>query len=126
MSTVAGKPGLDPTLPNVPIILGGVERHLCFDYNAIVLVEQQTGVNLLKASVGQPSMTSVRAMLWAALLHENEELTLAEVTALIRPKNIAAIHYALNQAWFGSVADPEEKKEKKPSGEDEAQPAGAD
>src|SRR6185437_4275349 len=121
MSTVAGKLGSDPTLPKIPVKLGGVERYLCFDYNAIVLVEEKTGVNLLKASIGQPSMTSVRAMLWASLLHGDPELTLDEVTALIRPRNIPAIHYALNQAWYSSIADPEE--EKKPSGEEEAQPA---
>ena len=71
-NNVAGKPGLDPTLPNVTLILGGVERHLVFDFNAIVLADKETGVNLIKAAMSEIDATSLRGLLWASLLKENE------------------------------------------------------
>jgi hypothetical protein len=120
MSTaVAGKPGLDPALPDVPVILGGVERTLCFDYNAIVVAEKATGINLLKGMVSEVSATSLRGLLWAALLRDSPEMTVEEAGALITPRNVKAIHYALNRAWFHSVRADEENK---PAGEAEAQP----
>lgn len=121
-SAVAGQPGLDPTLPDVPIILGGVERKLCFDYNAIVLAEKATGINLLAGMVSAKDASTLRGLLWAALSRDNPDMTLEQAGALITPRNIPAIHFALNQAWFGSVKG----EETKPTGEAEAQPAGAD
>lgn len=120
---VAGKPGLDPALPDVPVILGGVERKLCFDYNAIVLAEKATGVNLLKGMVADLSATTLRGLLWAALHRDYPDMTIEEAGALITPRNVPAIHYALNQAWFHSVHGEGDKKS---PGEEGAQPAGAD
>lgn len=123
-TTVAGKPGIDPSLPSVPVILGGVERHLCFDYNAIVLAEKETGINLLKGMVSAVDAATLRGLLWAALYRECPELTLEQVGALITPRNMPAIRYALNQAWFGSVKGDDD--EASASGEAQAPPAGAD
>ena len=36
----AMKPGIDPTLPDVAIEIGGKERQLAFDMKAIVLAEK--------------------------------------------------------------------------------------
>jgi hypothetical protein len=104
-NSVAGKPGLDPTLPNVSLILGGVKRSLAFDFNAIVLAEKVTGVNLLKAIVNEITATNLRGLLWAALLKENPELNLEEVGSWITMRNAGTIHEALVMAWFGSVAE---------------------
>jgi hypothetical protein len=120
-TTVAGKPGLDPTLPNVSIILGGEERHLCFDYNAIVLVEKATGVNLIESAAGVQSATSLRAMLWASLLKENPKLTVDQVGAWITMHNAPGIYAALLAAWFASTADPDAGEETQTEGEAKAQ-----
>lgn len=104
---VAGTPGLDPTLPDVTLILGGVERHLCFDFNSIALVEQHTGINLLKASLSDINATNLRALLWASLLKENENLSIEEVGSWITMRNANTVYTALITAWFGSASDPD-------------------
>jgi hypothetical protein len=107
-TSVAGQPGLDPTLPNVSLILGGVERHLVFDFNAIVLAEKLTGVNLLKAIVADVDATNLRALLWTALVRESPKLTLDEVGTWISMRNAGIIRRALVTAWFGSIEEPTE------------------
>ena len=112
MSTsVAGEPGLDATLPDVSLVIGGKERHLCYDYNAIVLAEKATGVNLLKAIVGEITATNLRGLLWAALVRDNPKLTLDEVGSWISPRNVGTIHQALITAWFGSIDEPEDSED---------------
>ena len=121
-NTVAGTLGLDPTLPQVTLILGGVERHLCFDFNAIVIAEKATGVNLLHAIVKDVNATNLRGLLWAALLKESPELTVDEVGSLITMRNSNIIYQALITAWFGSVGEPDEDTEEaKAEGKQEAQ-----
>jgi hypothetical protein len=120
-TTVAGKPGEDPTLPDVTLILGGVERKLCYDYNAIVLAEKMTGVNLLEGVVGQMTATNLRGLLWASLKRESPDLTIDQVGALIQPRALGIIQQALMAVWFGSIAELDEKDET--PGEAEAQAA---
>lgn len=117
-TTVAGKPGLDPALPDVSLILGGVERKLCFDYNAIVQAEKATGVNLLEGMAGRLNATNLRGLLWAALLRGSPKITIEEVGELIRPSMINVLHEALIATWFGSIAAPNEENA---AGELEAQ-----
>jgi hypothetical protein len=123
MSTAANTPGLDATLPDVSLILGGVERHLAFDFNAIVLAEKATGVNLLKAIVGDIDATKIRGLLWASLLRENPKLTLDEVGSWIKPRNVATIHQALIAAWFGSIDEPDAEDAAAGKGEAQTTPA---
>lgn len=106
---VAGKVGQDPTLPNVSLILNGVERHLAFDFNAIVQVELLTGINLLKSAITELSATNVRALLWASLLKENPDLTVEEVGGWITMHNVVLIQQAVITAWFGSAEESDGK-----------------
>lgn len=109
-STIAGVPGQDPTLPDVSLIIGGKERHLCFDMEAIIRVEQLVGLNLFKAAVSEVNATNLRALLYAALLRDDPSLTLEAVSKWITMRNVGNIHQALVTAWFGSI-DAEEKDE---------------
>lgn len=104
-NTVAGKPGSDPTLPDVELILGGKTYHLSYDFNAIVKAEKETGVNLLTAVVGEINAQSLRGLLWASLLKDHPALTADEVGDFIQPTNIATIREAIVTAWFGSVPE---------------------
>ena len=109
MATVANKPGLDPTLPDVVIKLGGVGRRLCFDFNSSVVAEKATGLNLLTAVVSDIDATKLRGLLHAALLKENPSITVEEAGAFITPWNMGVVHAAIIAAWFGSVSEPTEK-----------------
>ena len=110
---VAGKPGLDPTLPDVELVFNGETYHLAYDFNAIVQAEKVTGVNLLTSVVGEITAQSLRGLLWASLLKDRPEITIDEAGALIKPTNIATIRQAIVTCWFGSVPDAE-------AGEDQA------
>lgn len=113
-SNVAGVPGLDATLPDVSLIIGGKTRQLCFDFSAICTVERLTGLNLLKSAVSEVSATNLRALLYAALLRDDPTLTLEEVSKWITMKNVGVIHQALVTAWFGSVEDADQDADEQP------------
>lgn len=120
-NTVAGKPGLDPTLPDVSLVIGGRERHLCFDINSVCIAEKTTGVNLLKAAVSEVNATSIRGLLYAALLRDDPKITVEEVGSWITMKNLSNIHKSIVTAWFASIDDQEENKDSDTQGEDQAQ-----
>jgi len=103
-NNVAGVPGLDPTLPDVKLILAGKTYQLVFDFNAIAQAEIATGINLLQASIDTASAQSLRGLLWASLLKQNPTISIEHVGSLITMKNAPTIWAAIREAWFGSVA----------------------
>jgi len=103
-NNVAGVPGLDPTLPDVKLILAGKTYQLVFDFNAIAQAEIATGINLLQASIDTASAQSLRGLLWASLLKQNPTLTIEHVGSLVTMKNAPTIWAAIREAWFGSVS----------------------
>jgi len=121
MPKVFGVPGTDPTLPDVTLIIGGVERHLVYDINAIVLAEKATGINLFQASVTNPSAETLRGLLWASLLKESPDMTLDEAGSLITMHNAVIVFAAIREAWFGSVQGDEVASEDETPGEAPAQ-----
>jgi ubiquinone biosynthesis protein UbiJ len=104
-NTVANEPGLDPTLPNVELVMKGNTYQLVYDFNAVVQAEKITGANLLAAVTGNLDAISLRGLLWAALLKTKPKITMDEVGEMITPSNLAVIHNAIITAWFGSVKD---------------------
>ncbi len=116
--SVSGQLGVDPTLPDVTLILGGRERKLCFDFNALVRAEKETGVNLLQAIVAERTATNLRGLLWASMLKANPNLQIDAVGSWITPQNIGVVWEAILAAWFGSSA---EKKDDETPGEAPAQ-----
>lgn len=106
---VADKPALDPTLPDVELVLGGQTFKLCFDFNAVVHAEKITGVNLLTSIVEDITATSLRGLLYAAVLRDQPDVTIEHVGSLISPTNIGAVRTAIVTAWFGSIKSAEGK-----------------
>ena len=106
--TVAGKPGLDPTLPDVELVINGKTYQLCYDHNAIVQAEKATGINLLESAFRIQSAEALRGMLWASVLKQNPDLTIEEVGTWLNPRNFLTVREALLAAWFGSVPEPKE------------------
>lgn len=63
----------------VPVQIGGRERRLVLSFNALAAMEEVTGLNMLTFSGwAKPNATIFRAGIWAALLHEVPDLTLAQ------------------------------------------------
>ncbi len=121
MSKVFGLPGLDPSLPDVVLLAGGEEYHLCFDMNAIVLAEKATGIDLFKASISNPTAENLRGLLWACILKDCPDFTIEQAGALITPRNLQNVWLAVLTAWHDSVKSDEDEGEDAKPGEAPAQ-----
>lgn len=104
----AGTPGLDATLPNVPLVISGTTYQLCFDFNAVATVEAETGINLFTADQTKFSPVTFRAMFYASLVKAHPEMTLEQAGSLINPKTLPAIATAVSKTWADSSAEPNE------------------
>jgi len=86
------------------------ERNLLLNLNTMVKFEEITGKNLLQsASFTDLSITDLRVLVWACLLHEDKELTLDQVGEMVDVDNLAEVSNKLAIAW--GVASPEVDKE---------------
>ena len=65
--------------PDVVLTIGGQDRQLSYDLASVALVEKLTGLNLFAASTADASSTTIRALLYAALLPHDATLTLDQV-----------------------------------------------
>jgi len=94
-----------PTVKTVTIDLDR-ERVLRFDFNALSLFEETTGLNSLDASIwGALNAKNLRAMLWAALRHEDPSLTQEQVGSMLHSGNIAYITERITEAYKASTPD---------------------
>ncbi len=83
----------DAVNPSVPIMLDK-ERHLLFDLNAMAAIEEATGKSIFeeKAIAGLlGGAKGMRLLLWACLLHEDEQLTPKQVAGWVNPGNLRDI-----------------------------------
>lgn len=96
----------DPTIPKVSVELSGKEYSLCFDFNAIAQAESLTGLNLLTAlDLRSLNASMLRALLFAALLKLQPEMTLEQAGALITLTQASKVTAALVKAY--SEAQPD-------------------
>jgi len=102
----------DKVRPGISINLDK-ERHLLMDLNAMVSFEEATGKNIMQG-IDPNGMTAkdFRALLWACLLHEDEELKIEDVGKMISVENMGELSEKIAQAW--EVASPEGKGDKSP------------
>lgn len=89
-------------VPLVKIKLDKV-RHLRLDLNAMVAYEHASGKSIT-AFGANPSGEQILHLLWACLLHEDKELTVDAVGAMVHAGNLAEVSDALIKT-FG-VARP--------------------
>jgi len=91
----------------------GVERTLRFDSNAIVLLEQSTGLEFAQLLLIPGSFRNLRAALYAGLLRDagkrREPWSLEKAGELLDPRQFAdvqkLVREALNEAVLGPVAE---------------------
>jgi hypothetical protein len=109
---VSGIPGADPTLPRVPLKLGGNTYYLCFSWNALAKAEELTGMNLLRCfDLSNVNARSLRALIFAAMLKHQPEITLEEVGDLLGIADSQAAFDALLKSWAESMPKPEKPEE---------------
>lgn len=88
----------ETAVPLVPVPLDR-ERHLRFDVNAMIALEEATGLSVADGLPKKMSLRQVRALLWAALVHEDPDLTEAQVGGMIGPANLSEVTAALGRAF---------------------------
>jgi hypothetical protein len=89
----------------VPITLDR-PRRLLFDFNALAAAEEAAGCSLLSLDLaGRLSARILRALVWAALLHEDRDLTLEQVGAWLHPGNLRDIAEAVEAAFQAALPD---------------------
>lgn len=80
------------------------ERSLRFDLNAFAEIEEKFGdidqaMNLVEAG----NVKAIRFVVWAGLIHEDENLSEKEVGRMIDAYNLPAVSVSLIQALTGSL-----------------------
>lgn len=77
----------------------GVERHLKFDLNALAEIEDKFGtVDAGFEELDKGSIKAVRFILWAGLVHEDENLTERQVGSLIDIQYLQDIMQSMGDA----------------------------
>jgi hypothetical protein len=97
--------------PEIKIELGGKERTLRFDLNAMAAYEEATGKSLFNQKdageiSGKMSAVTLRALLWAMLLHEEKTIALEDVGGWITTRNMAAVAGNIGEAFNAAMPEP--------------------
>jgi hypothetical protein len=110
--TVRNTPA-DPTLPKVPIEVAGATFHLVWDFNSFATAEAVTGQNVLQSlNFDGISSLQLRALLFAALLKLQPEITVIQAGNLLRDESTTLrIIDALVEAYHGSMPKPKDENE---------------
>jgi hypothetical protein len=78
-------------LPSVQIELGGKMRTLVMDFNAQAAFEEATGLGIFHKKVlsSRPTPLVTRALLWAELLHADEQVRFDEFGRMTEPPELS-------------------------------------
>lgn len=103
--TIANTP-LDPTVAKTEITLNGKKFYLAYDFNALAVSESLTGLNMLSAiDMRNLDAQKLRALLYAALLKFQPEMTLEMAGCLMPPvTGFSALAKALAETYYGANA----------------------
>ena len=102
---------MSKTKPNVSIKLDKV-RYLRLDLNAMCSFEELTGKSMLQGfDFNTMGVIELRALLWACLIHEDEELTLKQVGAFMGSWNMNEISASVAKVFPNAMPDSEGKQE---------------
>ena len=112
----------DATRPTVSIMLDK-ERHLLLDFNALAEMERVTGKSVLQeATWDDISATDIRALIWAGLLHEEPDLTLEQVGAMLHPGMVNDVVGPLREALDVILSGEQEAASGSPQAETDEEP----
>jgi hypothetical protein len=75
------------------------ERNLRYTMNALAEIEDQLGVPLSEMAELKMTIKNVRVILWAGLIHEDEELTQQEVGNMVDLENMQEVQEKVAEAF---------------------------
>lgn len=86
----------------------GQERHLRYTLNSFALLEEKYGtIDKAMEALESGSIIAIRYILWAGLIHEDENLTERYVGNQIELSDLEALAEKMNEAMMGDL--PQDK-----------------
>ncbi|MFD9628678.1 hypothetical protein [Peribacillus muralis] len=85
------------------------KRNIRFTLNALGEIEDAFGVPLSKISEIELGVKAVRTMLWAGLIHEDEDLTEREVGNMVDFDNLEEVQAKVSEAFAVATAKNSQK-----------------
>ena len=101
-----------PAKQSITIKFNGETRHLRYDFNAFVALEEELGIPISEIGdkvAGSVGFKDMRAIVWAGLIHEDKKLTLSDVGNMLEPSNLAEIAEKVGEALVAAFPEPGEK-----------------
>ncbi len=86
------------------------KRHLLYDLNAFISLEEEgtyENINQALEDLGRGRLKAIRALLWAGLVHEDEELTVKDAGALVTFDKVDEIADKITEAIDASIPEPD-------------------
>lgn len=91
------------------------ERTLIFDLNAFACLEEEYGsIDGVLDALAKGKVKSLRAIVWAGLVQEDESLTVKDVGKLITLADLQRVAEAVNEALAQALPQPEKNAENPP------------
>lgn len=103
---------------SIPIELGGKTRHIRFTFNALVALEEELGIPISEIGEimsGSVSLTNLRRLVWAGLIHEDKDLTQEQVGEFLGLVDIGDLAEKLAKAFEAAFPSGEDNEKKEPS-----------
>ena len=101
---------------SVPIELGGKTRHLRYDFNALVALEETLNIPISeigKLMSGSVKIKDLRSIFWAGLIHEDNGITANEVGEWLDFSILGTIAEKVALAFEAAIPDiPGDSKNK--------------
>lgn len=105
--------GIDVKGKRIPIELDRT-RYLIYDLNALAELEDRVGeLDAFFKSISERKslpLKTMRLLLWAGLISEDEEITEKTAGALVLPDNLEYVTGKIIEAINSSMPEPQEKK----------------
>jgi hypothetical protein len=99
----------NPVAPSTTLVIGKDTFELLFSFNAVATVEDLIDRPLLTGlrskDINSPTISLVRAMLYAALLPNHANTTYAEASALVTRTSLSEVWGKVLNAWSVGMAE---------------------
>ena len=88
-------------------------RKLRFTLNALSEIEDKLGVSFTEIGevLKKPKMKDLLVVLWAGLIHEDEDLTIKEVGNMIDISDLEMVSEKLGEAFAAATGEVNQKKD---------------
>ena len=97
--------------PKTVAIVLDKERHLLYDLNAFAELEEVFGtVEEALRALESGKLKALRAIIWCGLIHEDAQLSITDVGALIGLGDMEKVALALNEAISSAMPQAEVKE----------------